>query len=178
MAALPGLAVVQLRPTTPSRLEPPTGAGRSRRSARRKADEWGKPPRLLASAPRTALLSAEGDASCQASGRFWSTETQTRRGSRRASPVDPGKSSVVDTAQMRAAARSSHVYALEPDAGAVRFGNGRHGARPPTGALVRVRYRSGAGAGGNWLITWGGRWPPRATKVAANWVPRHTRINS
>jgi hypothetical protein len=40
------------------------------------------------------------------------------------------------------------VYSLDPDAGVVRFGDGRHGQRLPTGGSVVVgAYRSGVGSG-------------------------------
>lgn len=40
------------------------------------------------------------------------------------------------------------VFALDPDTGAVVFGDGRHGRRPPGGATIRV-HLSGTGAAGN-----------------------------
>jgi hypothetical protein len=57
-----------------------------------------------------------------------------------------------------------------------------HGARPPTGALVRVRYRQGGGVAGNVVVCWEGRWPPRPIRArqvygpqlfdnAVNWTP-------
>jgi len=39
------------------------------------------------------------------------------------------------------------VYALDPASGALRFGDGVHGRRPPSGARIVHAYRYGAGAG-------------------------------
>jgi hypothetical protein len=39
------------------------------------------------------------------------------------------------------------VFVLDAERGAVRFGDGVHGKRPPDGAVVTVRYREGADAG-------------------------------
>lgn len=69
-------------------------------------------------------------------------------------------------AALKQAPADSRVFALDDKTGAVRFGDGLHGARPPTGATVRVRYRLGDGAEGNLLISWEGRWPLRAPAVA------------
>lgn len=69
-------------------------------------------------------------------------------------------------AELGQASPDSQVFALDDATGAVRFGDGVHGARPPAGATVRVRYRLGSGAGGNERISWEGRWPPRAPVVA------------
>lgn len=74
-------------------------------------------------------------------------------------------------AALKQASADSRVFALDDATGAVRFGDGRHGARPPAGATVRVRYRLGDGAGGNILISWEGRWPPRAPAVAMTLAP-------
>jgi baseplate J-like protein len=41
------------------------------------------------------------------------------------------------------------VFALDAEAGAVRFGDGFHGARPALGAVLRADYDVGAGAAGN-----------------------------
>jgi hypothetical protein len=47
-----------------------------------------------------------------------------------------------------------------------------HGARPPTGALVRVHYRQGGGgAAGDVSVCWEGRWPPRPFALAKSMVP-------
>lgn len=40
------------------------------------------------------------------------------------------------------------VYALDPASGAVRFGDGLHGARPPKGAVIQASYASGGGTRG------------------------------
>jgi hypothetical protein len=45
--------------------------------------------------------------------------------------------------------RPTLVYALDPAAGELRFGDGARGARPPAGAILRVSYDYGAGAAGN-----------------------------
>jgi hypothetical protein len=61
---------------------------------------------------------------------------------------------------LRTAASDSPVYILDAASGIVRFGDGVHGAQPPTGALVRVHYRQGGGgAAGNVGVSWEGRWP-------------------
>ena len=45
------------------------------------------------------------------------------------------------------------VYQLDPDAGLVEFGDGRHGARLPSGGRVMAgTYRAGGGKEGNLLI--------------------------
>jgi alpha-N-arabinofuranosidase len=46
------------------------------------------------------------------------------------------------TAHLSSAGANDHVYAIEPKAGHVVFGDGRHGAIPPRGAVVRASYRS------------------------------------
>ncbi len=40
---------------------------------------------------------------------------------------------------------ASPAYKLDPEAGQVKFGDGSHGARPPSGADVASRYRRGGG---------------------------------
>lgn len=42
-----------------------------------------------------------------------------------------------------------HVFALNPESGEVRFGDGAHGARPPEGAIIRASYDYSEGAEGN-----------------------------
>jgi hypothetical protein len=76
------------------------------------------------------------------------------------------------------ATSTSRVYVLDADTGAVRFGDGVHGARPPAGARVRVRYRQGGGAAGNVAVSWEGRWPPRAFALATSLVPRCIALRS
>jgi predicted phage baseplate assembly protein len=46
-------------------------------------------------------------------------------------------------------AKSPTVFALDAEAGVIRFGDGAHGARPPAGATLRVSYDYGAGLSGN-----------------------------
>ena len=41
------------------------------------------------------------------------------------------------------------VFALDAEAGTIRFGDGTHGARPPAGATLRVSYDYGVGLAGN-----------------------------
>jgi hypothetical protein len=73
---------------------------------------------------------------------------------------------------LRAAASDSPVYILDTATGIVRFGDGVHGAQPPTGALVRVRYRQGGGGvAGDVTVCWEGRWPPRPFALAKSMVP-------
>jgi len=43
----------------------------------------------------------------------------------------------------------SKVFALDPESGRIRFGDGAHGMRPPVGAKLRVKYDYGAGREGN-----------------------------
>jgi hypothetical protein len=43
----------------------------------------------------------------------------------------------------------SEVFAVNLEAGEIRFGDGLHGARPPLGAALRVDYDYGVGRGGN-----------------------------
>jgi Baseplate J-like protein len=45
--------------------------------------------------------------------------------------------------------RPSKVFALDPEAGRIRFGDGVRGARPPAGAVLRVTYDYGVGRAGN-----------------------------
>jgi predicted phage baseplate assembly protein len=45
--------------------------------------------------------------------------------------------------------KPSKVFALDPEAGRIRFGDGARGARPPAGATLRVSYEYGAGRAGN-----------------------------
>jgi hypothetical protein len=45
--------------------------------------------------------------------------------------------------------RPSKVFALDPEAGRIRFGDGTRGARPPADAVLRVSYDYGAGRAGN-----------------------------
>jgi hypothetical protein len=51
------------------------------------------------------------------------------------------------------------VFVLDAERGTVRFGDGVHGKRPPDGAIVAVRYREGAHAGGA-EIALTTPWPP------------------
>lgn len=43
----------------------------------------------------------------------------------------------------------SEVFALDPEAGQLRFGDGTRGKRPPRGAVLRASYDYGMGAAGN-----------------------------
>lgn len=45
--------------------------------------------------------------------------------------------------------REAKLFSLDAEAGAVRFGDGVHGARPPAGAVLRADYDYGAGQAGN-----------------------------
>ena len=45
--------------------------------------------------------------------------------------------------------KSPTVFALDAEAGVIRFGDGAHGARPPSGATLRISYDYGAGLSGN-----------------------------
>ena len=46
-------------------------------------------------------------------------------------------------------ASEAKVFAVDPEAGLLRFGDGTRGARPPRGALLRADYAFGAGRAGN-----------------------------
>jgi hypothetical protein len=60
------------------------------------------------------------------------------------------------------------VFELDPDRGAVRFGDGRHGRRPPNGARVTVRYKEGGGASGT-DITLSTTWPfPTSSRTVSS----------
>jgi hypothetical protein len=43
----------------------------------------------------------------------------------------------------------TEVFALDPESGELRFGDGTHGKRPPAGATLRADYDYGVGAAGN-----------------------------
>jgi hypothetical protein len=62
------------------------------------------------------------------------------------------------TANLRQAGRTDRVFQLTSD-GRVVFGDGEHGARPPTGGSVNVSYRAGGGSAGNLQIAVTARWP-------------------
>ena len=47
------------------------------------------------------------------------------------------------------AALPSEVFALDPESGQLRFGDGTRGKRPPRGAVMRASYDYGMGAAGN-----------------------------
>lgn len=64
------------------------------------------------------------------------------------------------------------VYALDPESGQIRFGDGLKGARPPAGSILRVDYDFGVGQAGNvgaGTIGAGSALPP-AIKVT-NYLP-------
>ena len=44
---------------------------------------------------------------------------------------------------------SAEVVALDPESGAIRFGDGLHGRRPPAGAELRATYDYSQGSAGN-----------------------------
>src|SRR5690349_16579539 len=71
---------------------------------------------------------------------------------------------------LAAAASDARVFILDPGSGAVRFGDGEHGARPPRGSRVRVSYRAGGGAA-SVTATWASEWPPRPFALAAALAP-------
>jgi len=76
-----------------------------------------------------------------------------------------------DAEALRSASASDRVFVLDAATGAVRFGDGVHGASPPSGSLVRVTYRQGGGDAGNVEAVWIGRWPPRPFPLAAALQP-------
>ncbi len=57
-----------------------------------------------------------------------------------AEAADPGTDATGD---------DGRVYTVDRASGAVRFGNGLHGARPPSGAAIVARYDFGGGVAGN-----------------------------
>ena len=69
------------------------------------------------------------------------------------------------------ATKDAQVFILDADSGAVRFGDGKHGALPPPGSRVRVNYRQASGAGGA-TASWAAEWPPRPFAIAEALVPR------
>ena len=69
-------------------------------------------------------------------------------------------------AALLASASDSNVNVVDEAIGTVRFGDGVHGALPPNGALVRVRYSQRRGTEGNAAASWEGCWPPRAWVLA------------
>jgi hypothetical protein len=72
---------------------------------------------------------------------------------------------------MRMVGPEDRVFIVNEQAGTVQFGNGIQGARPPDGSVVRVRYREGSGAAGTVLLSWEGRWPPRASILTGALAP-------
>ena len=69
------------------------------------------------------------------------------------------------------ASPEDRVFVVDAAAGAVRFGDGAHGAVPPDGSLVRLTYRLGGGRAGNVGAAWIGTWPPRPFRLAAALEP-------
>ena len=85
-----------------------------------------------------------------------------------------------------------NVFALDPEAGRIRFGDGLRGRRPPFGAILRATYDCSAGARGNVgrgqittspslppgvkvsnpVRTWGGA-DPEPVSAAEKQIPRH-----
>src|SRR5436305_3359186 len=61
----------------------------------------------------------------------------------------PGPDPRVAPGGPQAPAAPSKVFALDTEAGEVRFGDGHHGARPPAGATLRATYQYSLGAQGN-----------------------------
>jgi hypothetical protein len=72
---------------------------------------------------------------------------------------------------LAAASPDAHVFILDRESGAVRFGDGKHGRQPPPGSRVRVSYRQGAGAS-DVTVSWSGQWPPHPFALADALVPR------
>ena len=94
------------------------------------------------------------------------------RGVRVAVTVDGRRWRRVDRAKDIAdATADDRVFVVDERTGAVWFGDGRHGARPPAGALIRVSYRSGGGSSGGVAVSWSGTWPPRKLAFAAALTP-------
>jgi len=60
----------------------------------------------------------------------------------------------------------------------VQFGDGTHGAKPPIGAEIKVRYRRGAGAGGNTATVTVQRTATDPTADQALWVAIRNRAGS
>ena len=55
--------------------------------------------------------------------------------------LPPGTAPVVNTI--------TNVFTIDPESGAIQFGDGTHGARPPLGATIRADYDFSVGADGN-----------------------------
>ena len=66
-----------------------------------------------------------------------------------AGPEVPPPQSPTPLAGGSRVAAPSKVFALDPEAGVIRFGDGLRGARPPMGAVIRVSYAYGGGRAGN-----------------------------
>ena len=60
------------------------------------------------------------------------------------------------TSSFDAAAGEDEVFAFDRETGAVRFGDGVHGKRPPDGSLVEISFRTG----GRSVVSVVEEWPP------------------
>lgn len=98
------------------------------------------------------------------------------------------------SAETAATAAATKVYTLDPESGAVGFGDGVRGTRPPAGATIVARYAYGGGRAGvvgigaiksgsdlpagiqvqNPVPTWGGD-DPETVAEAEHRIPRHLR---
>jgi hypothetical protein len=66
-----------------------------------------------------------------------------------AGPEVPVPNELLPPNSVQVSHANSKVFAVDYEAGEVRFGDGMHGARPPYGALMRVSYEYGVGRKGN-----------------------------
>jgi hypothetical protein len=59
----------------------------------------------------------------------------------------------VRIAALAEAGPQDKVFAVDPEAGTVTFGDGIHGRRPPPAGVIRATYHGGTGAAGDVVIT-------------------------
>lgn len=64
-------------------------------------------------------------------------------------PADSGWAGAVDPSTVTVSSTDPRVFALDPESGEIRFGDGLRGARPAAGALIVASYAHGGGRVGN-----------------------------
>ena len=79
-------------------------------------------------------------------------------------------------ASLANAGAGDKVFALDPAAGAVGFGDGEHGQRPASGASVTVTYRQGEGAAGDVAVSTTFRWPPKNAVLRIGLAPEGVNL--
>lgn len=70
----------------------------------------------------------------------------------------------MQVASLQQTGADDKAFALDPEDGTVRFGDGEHGRRPASGAAITVSYRQGGGSAGDVTISARFRWPPTSTQ--------------